>query len=75
MYYIIEYFSFQYKESQDEGGQVEEDGGHLFEGEREFHYEIISSFIQEVVGICRKCEISVCGLDGGQRRKTFCRFR
>jgi hypothetical protein len=50
MYYIIEYFSFQYKESQDEGGQVEEDGGHLFEGEREFHYEIISIFIQEVGG-------------------------
>ena len=50
MYYIIEYFSFQYKESQDEGGQVEEDGGHLFEGEREFYYEIISTFIQEVGG-------------------------
>ena len=50
MYYIIEYFSFQYKESQDEGGQVEEDGGHLFEGEREFYYEIISTFIQELSG-------------------------
>ena len=43
MYFITKYFNFQNKESQDEGGQVEEDGVEL-------HYEAIPIFIQEVGG-------------------------
>ena len=50
MYFITKYFSFQNEKSQDEGGQVDEDGGHLLEGEGGFHHEVISVFIQEVGG-------------------------
>ena len=45
-----EYFSFQNEKFQDEGGQVDEDGGHLLEGEGGFHHEVIPVFIQEVGG-------------------------